>query len=66
MRIIKQDMRARIFSNKAWWCVSWLKNDLLHREDGPAEVLNDGREYYFLEGKHAKNYLKESYKNIFI
>jgi hypothetical protein len=32
----------------------WYKNDLLHREDGPAAIDSNGAEYWFFEGKRHR------------
>ena len=34
------------YGNKIWY-----KNNLFHREDGPAIIYTDGNKYWFIEGK---------------
>lgn len=63
MKIIKQDMR--IWINNRLNSLDWIKNDKLHREDGPATTWSTGKEYYYLNDfyYYIDDYWKKTHAN---
>lgn len=64
MKIIKQDLKVYIYPSGNRY-IDWYKNGKRHREDGPVEIWNDGREYFCIKSRYylEDNYWKEVHEN---